>query len=372
MENICLEVRNLCLAREPVPVELLARALDVNEGREFLSTVVEHLADSFDPELANAYADVFKEAIAQVSPELLPRVRRSTPGALPAEADRVYVLSRITLGADVAVTSTIMDAAKRRYPDASVVFVGPRKNYELFAADPRIEHMEAPYARSGSLRDRLAVSASLWFEDGIVIDPDSRLTQLGLVRVCQDERYAFFDSRSYGGTSLDRLPDLAARWADDPAAKPCIAPACVSGEAAEITVSLGVGENLSKRLPNAFEAALVRELAATGKSVLIDSGVALEEQARVERALQPFLDNPRIRVHRGAFAPFAAEIARSKLFVGYDSAGGHVASASGVPVISIARGFANERMAARWRPLDTVIDAETKDPLPAIRALLRR
>ena len=57
-----------------------------------------------------------------------------------------------------------------------------------------------------------------------------------------------------------------------------------------------------------------------------------------------------MRTHDGAFAPFAAQIARSKLFVGYDSAGGHVASACGVPLISIAKGFASERMAARWRP----------------------
>ena len=65
---------------------------------------------------------------------------------LPASADRVYVLSRITLGADVAVTSVLLDAAKRRYPSAEIFFVGPRKNYELFEADPRISHREVPYA----------------------------------------------------------------------------------------------------------------------------------------------------------------------------------------------------------------------------------
>ena len=54
-----------------------------------------------------------------------------------------------------------------------------------------------------------------------------------------------------------------------------------------------------------------------------------------------------MQTHSGAFAPFAAEIARSRLFVGYDSAAGHVASACGVPLISIATGFATERMAAR-------------------------
>jgi ADP-heptose:LPS heptosyltransferase len=52
----------------------------------------------------------------------------------------------------------------------------------------------------------------------------------------------------------------------------------------------------------------------------------------------------------GSFAGFAAHIQRSGLYVGYDSAGGHVAAALGVPMISIFAGFASERMFERWRP----------------------
>ena len=73
---------------------------------------------------------------------------------------------------DVAVTSVLLDAAKRRYPDAEIVFVGPRKSYELFEADARIKHRAAPYARGGSLTERLLASESIWFDDGIVIDPE--------------------------------------------------------------------------------------------------------------------------------------------------------------------------------------------------------
>ena len=51
-------------------------------------------------------------------------------------------------------------------PSAEIVFAGPRKNYELFEADPRIAHREVAYARGGSLRDRLQASADLWFDDG--------------------------------------------------------------------------------------------------------------------------------------------------------------------------------------------------------------
>ena len=43
--------------------------------------------------------------------------------------NRIYVLSRVTLGADVAVTSVMLDAVKRAYPvlsDGSVLLPFPR------------------------------------------------------------------------------------------------------------------------------------------------------------------------------------------------------------------------------------------------------
>ena len=300
----------------------------------------------------------------RIAPELRRGLRGPPSTPFPSAAVRVYVLSRITLGADVAVTSVLMDAAKRRYPDARIVFVGPRKNYELFEGDPRVEHFPAPYARSGALRDRLAASTSLWFDDGVVIDPDSRLTQLGLIQVCPDDRYCFFESRAFGGDSMDRLPDLAAKWAEDRQARPYVAPPPADG-AFDITVSLGVGENLSKRLDDAFELGLMQSLAATGASLLVDLGGTSEERARVQRVLQPGM-----QTHDGAFAPFAAQIAKSKLFVGYDSAAGHVASACGIPVISIAAGFVSERMAARWRPLGTIVRGDQPDPLASVKTAL--
>jgi hypothetical protein len=348
------------LRGEAVTDDLLDRVLAIDEGRAFLSIVVERLGDLFEPRLCEVYEELFPQVIQRVFPELTPRVRRISRSQEqgspepPASAGRVYVLSRVTLGADVAVTSVLLDAAKKRYPAAEILFVGPKKNFELFEADPRIAHFASPYPRSSSLRDRLAASAALDLSGGIVIDPDSRLTQLGLIRVCDDTDYFFFPSRAFGGESLDRLPDLAARWAREifgiPEARPFIAPLPMTGPPADITVSLGVGENPAKRMEGVFESDLLKLLAETGASVLIDTGASVEERQRVEAAVQPGM-----RIHAGAFAPFAAEIARSQLFVGYDSAGGHIASACGVPLISIANGFASERMSARWRPNGLVI-----------------
>jgi ADP-heptose:LPS heptosyltransferase len=43
-------------------------------------------------------------------------------------------------------------------------------------------------------------------------------------------------------------------------------------------------------------------------------------------------------------------ISKAALYVGYDSAGGHVAAAAGVPLVSIFGGYPSERMLQRWTP----------------------
>ncbi len=366
MENTCSQLLELCLRGEPCPDVLLDRALAIDDGRAFLSIVIERLGDLFEPQLCEAYDRLFTDVILRVSPDLASRLRKPNECAgAPKSASRVYVLSRVTLGADVAVTSVMLDAAKRRYPNAEIVFVGPRKSYELFEADPRIKHMPLPYARSGALRDRLHASAGLRLEDGIVIDPDSRLSQLGLISVCQEHNYFHFPSRAYGGAGDEPLATLAARWAHKvfgvEGAKPYVAPVTSTEPASDITVSLGVGENATKRLDDQQERELLRALADTGGSILVDKGGTTEERERVERALLPGM-----RTHDGPFAPFAAQISKSKLFVGYDSAGGHVASACGVPLIGIAKGFVSERMAARWRPNGFVLTESEVAQVPGL------
>ncbi len=365
MGNTCNELLGFCLRGEQWPDDLLDRALAVDDGRAFLSIVVERLGDLFEPQLCETYDRLFTQAILRTTPELAPRLRKPTSHAVPDTANRVYVLSRVTLGADVAVTSVFLDAAKRRYPNAEIVFVGPLKSYELFEADSRIKHRLAPYTRSGALQDRLRASANLWLDDGIVIDPDSRLSQLGLLSVCNEHNYFHFPSRAYGGVSNEPLTKLAAQWAHQmfgiEGAKPYVAPLRSAGPASDITVSLGVGENASKRLDDTQERELLRALAETGASILVDKGGSAEERERVERSLLPGM-----RTHDGAFAPFAAQIATSKLFVGYDSAGGHVASACGVPLISIAKGFVSERMAARWRPDGMVLNESELAQIPRL------
>jgi ADP-heptose:LPS heptosyltransferase len=134
---------------------------------------------------------------------------------------------------------------------------------------------------------------------------------------------------------------------------------------AEIAVSLGVGENQEKRLPDPFEEKLLQMLTATGRSIVIDEGAGGEEQDRVRRLVRKI---PNLTTWRGAYAPFARTISRARLYVGYDSAGQHVAAACGVPLLSIFSGYVSDRMFHRWRPAgpepSTVIKVNPRDPVP--------
>jgi ADP-heptose:LPS heptosyltransferase len=190
--------------------------------------------------------------------------------------------------------------------------------------------------------------------DTLVLDPDSRLTQLGLLPIGDEDRYHLFESRRYGGTSDLNLPALAAKWSHEtlgvPNAVPYVAPvgqASGLSLAPYIAVSLGVGENPAKRLPDHFESELLA-LLSTRAPLVIDKGAGGEEAARVERAAA--LSGARATFWEGSFAGFAQIIAGSSLYVGYDSAGQHVAAASGVPLISVFAGFPCLRMFHRWRP----------------------
>jgi ADP-heptose:LPS heptosyltransferase len=364
-----------CLRGEAWPPALLREVADDECSDALFRVVAEGLADRFEPALCDTYAATFAEAIAPgESAALVERYRRvRVPRPIDGEPRTVFVLSRVTLGADVAVTSVILDAAKRRFPEAAIYLVGPRKNWELFAADPRIRHLPVNYRR-GTLRERLAAGpelrAALAIPDSIAIDPDSRLTQLGLLPVCPEERYYFFESRAYGGNGDDPLPVLTRRWAEQtfgiPDARPFVAVGQAAGPSPSgIAISLGVGENPAKRIADPFEAKLLALLAQTGLPLTIDQGAGGEEAARAERAITQSGAASGAQVERwtGSFAGFAAIVARSRLYVGYDSAGQHVAAACGVPLIAVFAGFSCARMFARWRPAGRVIRVE--DPAPA-------
>ena len=368
-----------CLAgREPDAAavgQLAGLALDSDEAtalsasRALLGTLVEGLADRFEPALCAAYAHLFAPVITRALPGLdgaaltarYESVRRVRPPAFePAE---VFVLSRVTLGADIAVTSILMDGARQRFPEARLWFAGPRKAWELFeGANARWSFLDVPYGRTGLLRDRLApfdaLREALDRPGVLLLDPDSRLTQLGLLPVCPAGAHHLFESRGYGGETAATLPELARGWVRETLgverAEPWFHPKydhALPGRAVA-TVSFGIGENPAKRVPDPFEEETLRFLVESGWQVVLDTGAPGSEEDRRVRAAAARLGaaGAGIALHEGSFASFAAFIASSQLYVGYDSAGQHAAAAVDVPLVSVFGGFSCERMIERWSP----------------------
>lgn len=321
----------------------LPEVFDMGENcpAEFFRIVIESLSDSFEPRDAAAY-----ETLMQAWPV-------SGPPPLGG-GQRVYVLSRITLGSDIKITSMVLDAMKKCFPAREVVLVGSRKSAELFSRD---SHLEANYPRVGPVSQRMQFALALRerLRDGLVVDPDSRISQLGHVPMAEPGRYFHFNSRTAGGAAMANLSVLTADWLVETfgkAGEAYVQPAHreTGSSSMGAAVSLGVGGNASKRLDASFEAKLIRDLAERHPVVWIDRGAGGEEAARVNEAIARSGAADRIRCWDGSFAGFAGIIRQSRFYAGYDSAGQHAAAALGLPVVTYFVGAPSARFLARWSP----------------------
>jgi len=343
----CSEALATIRRGERLPTEVV-RSLGEEQPGEFFRVIVESLADSFDPVEAAAYEELMRAWIPVIAP---------VQKVIPDRVETVYVLSRVTLGADIKITSIILDAMKKRFPDSRIVFVANRKSAELFATDARIVHFDAEYPRAGpvSLRIEFAhwLRSQLEGRRCIVVDPDSRMTQLGLFPVCGARYYFHFPSRT--ANAAGNLTDLTQRWVKEvfgESGEAYITPnrVHIDGDGRRAAVSLGVGENDSKRIGGDFEAQLIRALGEEFRTIWIDRGVGGEEAQRVTAAAEASGCIDRIRFWEGSFAGFASIISQCDLYAGYDSAGQHAAAAASVPLISFFAGAPSERFRQRWSP----------------------
>ena len=177
----------------------------------------------FEPALCDVYAKLFSHVIARALPEysandLLLRYRRirQVRRFQGGEVRRVFVLSRVTLGADVAVTSVALSGRERASSRCGNMFGRSGKKRGDVCRRSKNHAYYGSLRALQLLRERLLAAAELQVTvDGpgsIVIDPDSRLTQLGLIPVCDDARYFFFESRAAGGELDVSLSGLTAAW----------------------------------------------------------------------------------------------------------------------------------------------------------------
>lgn len=417
-ENIS-ELAELAISENPEVAEPATGA--------FFTSLVEQLADSFDTVAVSLYNRVFAQLIQhcrasvrgraidrelasfnlESESDLIARAeslrRKQPPDRLrdsTSSVRRVIVLSRVTLGADVAITSVIIERVKREFPNAEVVLVGGRKATELFGGDSRLSFKEIGYRRAGATIERLlswldllgvvrGLTEGLKSREFLIVDPDTRLTQLGLLPLTQDEDdYLFFPSREYGFETSESLGQLTSGWLDAvfdarQVTYPRLSLARADLDAASrivrrlshpvVTINFGVGENPMKRVSDEFEISLVCQLVEAGGKIILDRGAGEDETRRAGAVIRQAVESLSARVVEmneenlsnlssrdsidgdimvwsGRIGLLAAFIAQSDLYIGYDSAGQHIAAALGTACVDVFAGFSSERMSRRWRP----------------------
>jgi len=408
------------------------------------SEVIETLGDAFDRALCDRYIAFFARVIeycrrlagAEWLDQRLSRFNLHGEEALVRRAvslrqvrrftgspRKILVLSRVTLGADVAVTSVVLQKMMKTFPEAQLVLLCGERAALLFEGEARVRVNTIQYPRGGGLLERLAVwpmvldaieqESSSLPDRFIVVDPDSRLTQLGMLPVGpHDCGYYFFESRSYAKPGVDALSELTAAWLDEvfgPDAAPARPAVWLPTKAVEfsreirkavggrrapcVSINLGVGDNEAKRIEDPFEFRLLSELLNRGRRIFLDKGIGPEELERSERLLRELqganhavveieeggnintrgVANASVIAWRGSLAGFGAIIDQSDLYIGYDSACQHVAAALGVRVIDIFAGFRSPMIPRRWKPSGTApVTVITVDPqgTPEIEKIL--
>jgi ADP-heptose:LPS heptosyltransferase len=128
-----------------------------------------------------------------------------------------------------------------------------------------------------------------------------------------------------------------------------------------------------KRVGDEFESSLVGQLISAGNTVILDRGAGEDETRRAEAVIKHASESISARVIEvdegnladllsrdsidgeiivwsGRVGLLAALISESDLYIGYDSAGQHIAAALGIPLVDVFAGFSSPRMHERWRP----------------------
>ncbi len=236
---------------------------------------------------------------------------------------KVFIPSRVTLGADVLLNLLVIEKMKKRFPEAEIVFLGSEKNGAILKGNqPMVRVHPLQYDRRGILVNRflnwLPVIQALeeeigepgQEEDYIIINTDSRLLQSGLLPIVptgeEIKRYFSWkpsvNGETWKGTSQAEdlrqwlentfgteppgepiypklhFPDEDNAFANkvyeiiNPAARPFV-----------VSMSFGVGGNLEKRVRNGsevvspFELGLILKLLADGVTIILDKGFGSEE-----------------------------------------------------------------------------------------------
>ena len=383
-------VEELCDDYEEMPVETYSRIM--SEVISYCRKLPE--GASLDGRLADFGISSFDELYHRAN---LVHGRKYVYDAGKPPA-KVILLSRVTIGADVAILSVMIQRLMKIFPDAEIVVVGDAKLEGIFGGHPGIRVRRLGYARRGGLFERFSSwhaaldiiaeeMPSRTERDVLLIDPDSRISQLGVLPFTHSDNYLFFNSRRCDSPSKNLcMAELANGWMNDvfgtsgfcyptiwPQGPVRLRARVVAGALRTagcrriVAVNFGVGTNPRKRLSDDFEAKLLAAvLKSPGTVVLLDRRFGAEELSRTAALLDAtadrglhassagFRDGEPPRIPHGvigmdcAIGEVAALIAECDEFIGYDSACQHIAAAAKVPALTIFAGSNNMQFVRRW------------------------
>lgn len=404
--------------------EAIADAADADDEalrsqglKALFAGLVEPLNDGFSPAGRAVYAQVFPRIIMRIA-EREPALRQGLAAfaihsesdlraryasarrgdhPAPATAQRIAVLSRVTIGADILLTSVALQRLHQRYPQAELCVIGDGKLAPLLSGLPNVSVRATPYVRRGPLRERLTawltVCAAVTDCD-LVVAPDSRLDQLGILPVTSDPaRYHLWENTLPEGMPPRSLAEVLDDWLSQRFA-PVWGRRCVPRLGLDAAthalathwqtafagrpvcaVKLDHGGNSAKALPRSQEVAVLRALLERGWTILLDRGFGAEELANSQALLtdagltaydiddsgtglgQPIssLSAATIAAHRvlrfhGSIAGWAAAVTACRHALSYDSVGHHLAAAAGIPVTVAFTGHTHAAFPVAWQP----------------------
>jgi ADP-heptose:LPS heptosyltransferase len=144
-----------------------------------------------------------------------------------------------------------------------------------------------------------------------------------------------------------------------------------AGASRVTVVSLGVGDNQNKRVSEEFEIETVNRL-IKDSTLILDKGATDDEREQINRVVAALraagravieinesgramaISSEKIEADAitwdGGLGGFAGLIAASDRYVGYDSAGQHIAAALRIPTLTIFVNSSAPAFAERWRP----------------------
>lgn len=382
-------VEKLCDDFEDLPVEVYSRVMC--QVISYCRTVP--AGKSLDAMLTD-FGIVSPEELFRRAVTTHTRQYRRDPGKAPR---RIILLSRVTIGADVAILSVMIQRLRRLFPETDMVVVGNRKLNELLGGNPDVRIRELSYARRGGLFERFASwHATLDIlreeladgeDDVLVIDPDSRISQLGVLPVMHADNYLFFNTRDHMLSANGQcMAEWTNQWIDGVFGAPDFAypmvwtpPATATaaqmkidalraaGAKRIVAMNLGVGQNPRKRVSLEFEKRLLRAIVAVaGTVVVLDRGFGIDEEQRCNLLMTDMREQgfPAVAASFGEDEPaaishgvvaiacgigeMAALIAHSDEYVGYDSACQHIAAAVRTPTLTVFAGSNNKNFIRRW------------------------